>query len=334
MKRFVVQALTGVVVLTVLAYHSGQARADLTLTQAGIDRGLSLSTFAINFPTTGVGPLGIAFPNSGGVLVTDYPGNIRLFPGDTDGQNAATVPPTQNYGFANAIGLAKSGGLIYMTRQGVGDLVQVNDNGTFNHVVATGLPAATGIITNPTNGHVFVSTLGNGLIVDVNPVNGMKTTFKSGVSADGLSTDGTILYAAMNGNSIVGYRISDGMEVFNSGFIGGGPDGTALGAERLAGNIYANNNNGEVVEINLTTLAQTVIATGGSRGDFASVDPNDGSLLVTQSDRIVRIQGPFQTATPEPSTFILLGIGILGFLGYAWRHSSRRSTPSLATQRV
>jgi hypothetical protein len=32
-----------------------------------------------------------------------------------------------------------------------------------------------------------------------------------------------------------------------------------------------------------------VIATGGSRGDFVTVDPNDGTLLLTQTDRILRL---------------------------------------------
>jgi hypothetical protein len=58
------------------------------------------------------------------------------------------------------------------------------------------------------------------------------------------------------------------------------PDGTAIGTGPLAGNIFANTNGGTIVEVNLATLAQTPIASGGSRGDFVTLDPN-GTLMVT-----------------------------------------------------
>ena len=48
--------------------------------------------------------------------------------------------------------------------------------------------------------------------------------------------------------------------------------------------------------MNLATATQTIIASGGSRGDFVTVDPNNGTLLVTQSDRIMRlVPGVFLT---------------------------------------
>jgi hypothetical protein len=34
---------------------------------------------------------------------------------------------------------------------------------------------------------------------------------------------------------------------------------------------------------------QTIIASGGSRGDFVTVDPDNATLFVTQSDRILRL---------------------------------------------
>lgn len=56
--------------------------------------------FANEFPTTGFccGPLGIAFVGGGAVMVSDYPGNVRVFPTDTDGQSASAVPVAQFYG--------------------------------------------------------------------------------------------------------------------------------------------------------------------------------------------------------------------------------------------
>ncbi len=77
--------------------------------------------------------------------------------------------------------------------------------------------------------------------------------------------------------------------VFQSGTIATGPDGIALGTGPVAGNLFVNTNGGTVVEVNLKTAAQTIIASGGSRGDFVTVDPNNGTLLLTQTDRIMRL---------------------------------------------
>lgn len=76
-----------VIAATAVAATAGRSAqaAGLTLTSAGVNQGLSLTTFASGFPNLNVGsgsagPLGIAFPTTGGVLVSDYPGNVRHFP--------------------------------------------------------------------------------------------------------------------------------------------------------------------------------------------------------------------------------------------------------------
>src|SRR5262249_43561288 len=144
--------------------------------------GFQLSTFATGFPYDGAtGPLGIAFPSSGGVLVTDFPGNARLFPTRNDGQVAGAAPVGQNYGTGYAAGLAQAGGAIYMAQQTNGAVIQVNPNGTFNQTIVSGLPSATGIVANPVNGQLFVSTtaLGGapGVLYEVNPLTKTSTPF-------------------------------------------------------------------------------------------------------------------------------------------------------------
>ena len=145
----------------------------LTLTAAGQAAGFGLLTFATGFPSTsGIGPLGVVFPASGGVLVDDGPGNVRLFPSDSDGQDAATVPPVSgaSYGPFNASGMARVGANLYLMTFSLNQIVQLNDNGTENKVVAP-LTGLVSVAVNPLNGHLFVSCH-DSTIFDVNPVTG------------------------------------------------------------------------------------------------------------------------------------------------------------------
>jgi hypothetical protein len=302
----------------IVALGGTRAQGALTVTPAGQAQGLSLTTFASGFPnTSSVGPLGIAFPTTGGVLVSDYPGNIRLFPTDTDGQNAASVPPTQSYGQANAHGMAQVNGIIYMAQQGNSDVVQVNNNGTFNQTIVTGIPGADGMAANPFTGHFFVSAPNNSTIYDVNPIAKTATPFVTGFTTDGLSLspDGSTLYAAVNNGHILGFNTTTKTQVYDSGSIAGGVDGTAVGTGLFTGLLFVNTNGGTVVEVTLTgTPVQTLIATGGSRGDFVTVDPSTNTLLITQTDSIIRLSGASFTV-PEPASFSLLGIGLVALLG-------------------
>ena len=79
--------------------------------------------------------------------------------------------------------------------------------------------------------------------------------------------------------------------------------------------IFVNTNGGTVVEVNLATKVQTLIASGGSRGDFVTVDPSNNTLLLTQSDRILRLSGGNFGPVPEASTFVSTGLLLLGGLG-------------------
>ncbi len=297
-------------------FLGGGAQAQLSLTPAGIAAGFSLTTFADGFPSINtVGPLGIGFTKTGGVIVSDYPGNVRVFPADTDGQHAGSIPAAQNYGTGNAVGIAQTTTAFYMTRQTVGDLVQIEANGTFSQTIIGGMPTATGIVGNPNNGHLFVSTVTNNAIWDIDPIAKTKTVFKN-VNADGLATDGVTLYATVSSH-IIGFNLLNQAQTFDSGFIPNGPDGAAIGQGALAGNIFVNTNNGALYEVSLTSMAQTLIASGGSRGDFVAADPN-GSLLVTQTDSVQRLTAPTGggfVQTPEPGSLaFLVGFGISGCL--------------------
>jgi hypothetical protein len=125
--------------------------------------------------------------------------------------------------------------------------------------------------------------------------------------ADGLtiSLDGTIAYTAQN-TTVVGYRISDGMQVYSSGAIFPSLDGLAIVSSfnSLNGQIVVNDNNGSIYLLDPVSNTFVTIATGGTRGDFAAADINNGTIFLGYSDVVGRlacgvgcaIGSPFSTA--------------------------------------
>lgn len=294
------------------------AHAQLTLTPAAnMDgRHFILTTFATDFPSnSNIGPTGVDFPIGGGVLVSSFNGNLQFFPNaHVDDQSALAFPPFHVFpGFNNALGLAHLGSTVYMTQFTNGRVVQLNPDGSINHNLLDGVSQPRGIVADPAHDRLFVA-LGGG-IIDLNPVSGAFTTLAN-VTADGLSLspDGSIVYGAVFGTGhILGFNTVSGVQVFDSGFITGGGDnidGTALGYGPLTGKIYVNTTGvggigGRVIEVELSTHIQTIIANMGSRGDFVAPDPsNNGDLLLTQTDRIMRLRG-----IPEPGTASLVALG-------------------------
>jgi hypothetical protein len=286
--------------LFLLLVASMPARAGMMLTGAGIGQGFTLTTFADGFPNMGgIGPEGIGFNNTGGVIFSSYVfGKDVLFPSDIDNQHySSALISTSSY--INPAGILNVGGRIYQALQGSGQVVQIDNAGNSIQTIQTGMDGATSLVLNPNNLHLFVSAPGAATLWDVDPISKTKTAFLNGVSLDGITINhsGTILYGAnVITQTIQGYDTTTKALVFESGVVPGGVDGVALGTGTIAGNIFVNTNErsgtGTIVEVNLTTKAQTTIATGGTRGDLVAVDPSNDTLLLTQTDEVLRLAAP------------------------------------------
>ena len=274
----------------------------LTLTQTGINEGFSLATFATNFYTlANVGPAGMTFPASGGVLADDGWGYVYKFPSDQNGQNAGNVPRI-TYG-TNLIGMAELNGKVYMVQKTTGSVLQLDDAGNTVGTVVSGLNGPNGLIAvttpGPLNGHLLVSTDGGRAVYDVDPVAQTKTVLVGlDNGADGMALDpvDNTLYVVENVYGVVGYNLSTNQKNFDSGQFSsseGMPDGISIGTGNLRQTIIINTNGGNLIQIwTPNPTYHNLIAHLGSRGDLTAVDPYDGTLLLSQSDRIDRLIPP------------------------------------------
>ena len=313
---------TGLLAATLAGVAATPSHAGLTLTAAGIAQGLTLSTFVNGVPSSNtVGPISTAYPSNGNVLMSSYAtGKIIAFSSNADGQSYASgTPSTTSYDAPT--GMATYNGNTYLVEQGNGHFDQVDANGNLVSTLATGLGSSTGL--SIANGFAYISNVSNS-IYKVDLSNNAVSTLVSGQTVDGvtLSPDGTVLYGTLVGGPsayhVLGWDAATGAPTgFDSGYISGA-DGAAAAVGTLAGNIFVNTNNGELYEVD-SLGNQTLVANGGTRGDLVSIDPTNGSLLLSQTDSVVRLTLPagssFSGDLPEPASIAVLGCGLLGLAG-------------------
>jgi len=194
----------------------------------------------------------------------------------------------------NAYAFAPFGGNLFMTQKAAGKLVELGPAGNLIEPIVN-ITSATGIVADPATGRLYVSTAFQTFpnIYAIDPGTKSVTQFVGSTDGDGLalSADRKTLYVVIFDQKVVGYDVASRAKVFDSGPIPGGVDGIGLGSGGLAGKAIVTTHAGTLVEVDLKTTAQSVLATGGTRGDTAIADPR-GSLLVTQSTSVERLTPP------------------------------------------
>ncbi len=321
MHRRLEAALRGAFCLTIAGWAMTQpAHAGLTLNATGLSLGFSLSTYA-----SGGGYYGhfaaSALPD-GTIVAVDLPNGRLLKYSDSDGQTHGSALATQ--ALAGARNVAKVNGHTYAVSTS-GYFEVGSDLGLTP--IAVGLTPTWGLWGNPVTGHLLSGTTTG--LYSVNPLTGSATFIVNPVALDGVSVskDGTIVYAALENSGVSAYSIATGTQIFHKP-IAGLPGGTGVVMDgALEGHIVAVNHDGTVGLIDPTGATYQTIATGGARGEVASVDLNNGTLFLTFDDQMYRLSlagGDFGTeAIPEPGSMLLLAAAVTG-IG-AIRRRTRRT---------
>ena len=286
------------------------------------------SDWITNLPSFGIGPIGL-IDDGTSFFVTDYTNGV-LYKLPASGGDASTATAAAD----GLFGLALSHGTYFGTN--LGPSILTFDPATLA-VTATAavLPCGgLGIAGDPLSTDLYVDTF-CGIYRVQNPTSAAPTVtlFSTAVTDefDGLtiSSDGQQFWAA----DIFGADSPAVLEFNRSGALlqtvpdFSGPDGvgiakpnTTQGGVNVSNNVFVNNNDGTVWRID-TNNADTVsvVASGGSRGDMATVGPDD-CLYVTQSDRVEQITPCF--FQPTGSSNAALGPGY-------WKNHQAQTTALL-----
>ena len=308
-----------------------EAKAQLALNATGIADGFSLTTFYTD-PAAYYGLLGAVSAGSGIAIGSGYArGQLYRF-NDVDGQSFGTALLSAAAG-GTPTGIASVGTSVYVGLLG-GHYYSVDT--TTLALTPLALPAnvtaAYGLWGNQTNGHLLAGS--NHGLIDINPVAGTFAVVGSpGGNIDGVtvSPNATVAYIETNSNALYGYSLitpNPTTPVFSKTGLPGGPDGTGIiSGGVFNGDIIVNNNNGTVGLLNHLTGVETIIATGGTRGDLVSPDTSNGTLFLTNTNMTYRLAcGPDCTIgstnpVPEPETYALLGLGLVA----VWLRKRRAS---------
>lgn len=316
LARYIASVVAGTVFGLAL---SGPAQAALTLTAAGTTDGFSLSTYYSGDPSSFYGLLGVTTTASGEVIATSYARSQLSLLADVDGQTPASILLTTSVP-GPAYSVATAGGNTYYSAGFGGGYYRVNTTtlALTPLTLTTPVTSFLGMWPNLVNGDL-ISSSGSGL-VEINPLTGAVHVITTTAGFDGVtvSPDGTTAYGELSG-SILAYNIATGTLLNTYSGNGHGPDGTGvISGGTFNGDLVVNNNDGTVGLIDTGTGIETIIASGGTRGDFVGPDLTNGTLFLASADQVERLSlsgatiggGGGGTSVPEPGTLGLLGLGL------------------------
>jgi hypothetical protein len=292
--------------------------------------GTDVATGFAECGATAVGPAGLIDDGTNMFVTDDCNATTYRLPAGGGDVSAPGVPANAN---GLNIGIAVHRGHYYGASchvgcpggtSLVGGLYEFDPSSlAITRTVATGFGDKTlAVADDPVDDAVFVSACDSGSpIVRVdNPSSATPTVSSFGIQPpdasqcfDGLAvtSDGSTLYATDSGTQTIrGYRIATGDEVSAVSVAGHDPDGiavvragTVMNGVDFSNNVFVNSNDGTIERIDTNSPGDpvTVVASGGSRGDFAAVDPS-GCLFVTQSATVEKLTPCiFQTTLPPPT---------------------------------
>lgn len=280
---------------------SGSTSLTVTAAPAGTAApGYAATTFAVRFSATSVGPIGLAFDASDNLFVMDDPtGTLYKF-GPSGGIASAATQVGPGLGCCmTGITFGKDGKL-YLARQNDSDVVEISPTtGAILRTVASGIPCATGIATDPLSGDLLVTAIGcsSNIFRIANPgAAPVVSVYATPGGTDGITIapDGTI-YTESNGcvTRIAGTNQPRPPVIARLSCIST-MDGIAVAANAADPSqppfVFTNDNNGTIVKVDLAQSppVQSTIFSGGTRGDFVAVGP-DGCLYATQTSTVVKL---------------------------------------------
>lgn len=255
-----------------------------------------------------IGPMGVLFA-AGRLFVTDLC-NWTTYSYTPGADNTGHLLKSKQNGLS--AGLALDNGVYY----GIADTTNLIDNGVWTFdpdTLAVGKKVADipcngdprDLATDPATGDLLLTTkCGLYRITDLDTAT-PKTVLigTQHPNLDGIEVvdGGKHAWAANVGVSVDEYDLATGA-VLQSVPLAGKPDGLALagpGAPAgIAGNLFVNSNDGTITMIDVHHGNKaSVVASGGTRGDFVTVGP-DGLLYATQSAKIVQLAPGFFVQNP------------------------------------
>ena len=237
--------------------------------------------------------LGLTFAN--GLLVTrdDIGGNgtvLQVYGAATQVVNGTTVHSFTSQPITPLVGTSLTGGrgmttgtdgFIYLNNANGIDRVNPTTYAVTNHYSTSAGPY--GIAAQPNGNIVHVDSVNR--VWSLNPTTGADTLLYTAPSfIDGASVDpatGTIFLADLGSNRVRVLNAAGAL--INDQPLSHAPDGMAFGG----GGAFANNTDGTITKLTFAgpgftgAVTETLIASGGAYGDFATVGP-DGAFYVTQ----------------------------------------------------